>query len=78
MYGLGTVLWEVWSGEEPWAGLYGRDYYNTLVKEKRKLPLGEEHRDIAALLDRTFSFHPEHRPSATQVGVCMSIYPRCV
>ena len=67
VYSLGTVLWEMWSGEEPWAGLYGRSLYQTVVEEKKTLPLGDEHRDIAPLLNRTFSPHPQHRPSVKQV-----------
>ena len=68
MYGAGVVLWELWSGKEPWEGLYGRGLYQVLVVEKQSLPQGEEHRDIAQLLCSTFSPHHEQRPSAKQVS----------
>lgn len=67
MYSVGVVLWELWSGREPWEGLYGQGLHRVLVVEKQSLPLGEEHRDIAQLLRSSFSPHPEHRPSAKQV-----------
>jgi serine/threonine protein kinase len=67
VYSLGTVLWEIWGGEEPWGGLYGRNLYQTVVEEKSTLPLGEEHRDIAPLLRNTFSPQPANRPSVQQV-----------
>ena len=69
VYSLGVVLWELWSGEEPWAGLYGRSLYQTVIEERKTLALGEEHRDLAHLLRVTFSFHPECRPSIKQVYI---------
>ena len=69
MYSLGVVLWELWSGVEPWAGLYAQDLSRTVVEEKKTLALGEEHRDLARLLRVAFSFHPEHRPSIQQVYI---------
>lgn len=67
MYSVGVVLWELWSGVEPWEGLHGRGFYRVLVEEKQTLPLGEEHRDIAQLLQSVFSPRPEQRPSIEQV-----------
>ena len=69
MYSVGVVLWELWSGKEPWVGLYGQGLHQVLVEEKRTLPLGQEHGEIAQLLQVTFSPQPEDRPSIVQVHV---------
>ena len=71
MYSLGVVLWELWSGMEPWAGVYGQSLYQAVIEEKKTLALGEGHRNIAHLLRDTFSFCPEHRPSIKQVYILL-------
>ena len=67
VYSLGVVLWEIWSGNEPWEGLHGQELYCTIVKEKRTLPLSLEHSGIAQLLRLMFN-KPDHRPNIKQVA----------
>ena len=70
VYSFGVLAWEVWEGEEPWAGLSLKDVWRVVVREGQRLPIQGNH--ITPLLDKCLG-SPSQRVSITEVHT-----PTCI
>ena len=78
VYSFGVLAWEVWEGEEPWAGLSLKDIWRVVVIEGQRLPIQGNH--ITPLLEKCLR-SPSQCVSITEVHTptCIpAVCPRCV
>ena len=67
VFSFALIMWALWAGEEPWAGLDLPGLLETLAQDGRPAPLDNRPRPISELMSRCWATNKMERPSFTNV-----------